>query len=151
MERLTGISKITGMAMPKKMMESCGEDGCRDVCNEYCDNGCKECPVQECMTMLSTYEDTGLTQEEIRDTVKLLEEVTAKYETSVKMHSITTKKLNEYKDAEEQGLLIKANNGNCDNCKCLADLGDCVIFGYGKDTIEMCKQACSSLKGSVSE
>lgn len=43
---------------------------------------------------LAEYEDTGLTPEEVRAAVRLLQHITAKYETSVKMHGITTELLN---------------------------------------------------------
>jgi hypothetical protein len=62
-----------------------------------------------------------------------------------------SRKIAEYQRLEEQGLLIRANNGDCEHCKLLADFGDCSVFGYGKDTREKCKHKGSLLKGSVSE
>lgn len=57
MKRLTGISEITDFYMPIKMQESCGESACKEVCEQYEGDGCKGCPVQECITRLAEYED----------------------------------------------------------------------------------------------
>jgi hypothetical protein len=51
--------------------------------------------------------NTEKSDEKLKETVKLLEEVTTRYERSVKMHAITTELLNEYKNLEEQGLLVR--------------------------------------------
>ena len=66
MQRLTDISSITGLPMPIKLMESCGEDGCLNICEEYCENDCKGCPVQECITKLHEYQESNLEPEEVK-------------------------------------------------------------------------------------
>lgn len=70
MEKLTDISLITGLAMPIKLMESCGEDSCSDACELHSDNNCIGCPVQECMTKLHSYQKTDLEPEEIEQLKK---------------------------------------------------------------------------------
>lgn len=57
MHRLTRNSLITDLPMPIKLQESCGEDACMEACEQYVDNNCNGCPVQECMSKLSEYED----------------------------------------------------------------------------------------------
>ncbi len=57
MNRLTRNSLITDLPMPIKLQESCGEDACMEACEQYVDNNCNECPIQECMSKLSRYED----------------------------------------------------------------------------------------------
>jgi hypothetical protein len=123
------------------------------------------CNLITAVNRLAEYEDTGYTPEEVKNLqarLKYQEALADAWESNAQSGLNLVHKYRElltgarevlkgYKDAEEQGLLIKANNGDCDNCKCLADLGDCVIFGYSKDTQEKCKQACSSLKGSGAE
>ncbi|WP_313413155.1 hypothetical protein [Sedimentibacter sp.] len=59
---------------------------------------CSGCTILKLYRKLAAYEDTGLEPEEIKETVELLKDVANKYETSVKMHSITTKLLNEHKE-----------------------------------------------------
>lgn len=95
MERLTRKSEITGLPMPIKLQESCGEDSCSDACEMYGDNGCIDCPIQKCMTRLAAYEDTGL---EPRDVL-----------TSDEMKKINIKlgEFIDYINLEEQGKLIK--------------------------------------------
>lgn len=86
MNRLTRNSLITDLPMPIKLQESCGEDACMDVCGQYADNSCIGCPVQECMSRLAAYEDTGLKPEHIDSIVG---------------------QLLGYLDAEQAGLLIE--------------------------------------------
>lgn len=78
MERLTEM--YGGMIVPRK---ACtfdrygGADDCKE-CTEICeDEGgvCRTCILQECLTRLWDYEDTGLTPEQIRE---LTERDTAK-------------------------------------------------------------------------
>ena len=57
MNRLTKNSLITDLPMPIKLQESCGEDACMEACEQYVDNNCNGCPVQECMSKLAIYED----------------------------------------------------------------------------------------------
>lgn len=70
MERLTEM--YGGMIVPRK---ACtfdrygGADDCKE-CTEICeDEGgvCRTCILQECLTRLWDYEDTGLTPEQIRE------------------------------------------------------------------------------------
>lgn len=70
MERLTDISLITGLAIPIKFMESCGEDGCADACEQYVDNGCVGCPLQECISELHNYQSSDLTPIEVEELKK---------------------------------------------------------------------------------
>ncbi len=63
-------------------------------CKRSCVNNGAWCKVAIKLRRLAAYEDTGLTPEEIRDSVKLLQRTATNYETSVKMHGITTQLLN---------------------------------------------------------
>ena len=78
MERLTEM--YGGMIVPRKACtfdREGGADDCKE-CTEICeDEGgvCRTCVLQECLTRLGDYEDTGLTPEQImelkeRDTAK---------------------------------------------------------------------------------
>lgn len=83
MERLTEM--YGGMIVPRK---ACtfdrygGADDCKE-CTEICeDEGgvCRTCILQECLTRLGDYEDTGLTPEQImvlkeRDTAMEINEI----------------------------------------------------------------------------
>lgn len=82
MERLTEM--YGGMIVPRKACtfdREGGADDCKE-CTEICeDEGgvCRTCILQECLTRLWDYEDTGLTPEQImelkeRDTAKSLME-----------------------------------------------------------------------------
>jgi hypothetical protein len=70
MEKLTGISEITGLPMPIKLAESCGEDSCGDICGDYCDKECVGCPIQECITELHKYQESDLSPEEVAELKK---------------------------------------------------------------------------------
>lgn len=85
MERLTEM--YGGMMVPRKACtfdREGGADDCKE-CTEICeDEGgvCRTCILQECLTRLGEYEDTGLTPEQIRelkerDTAVLLEDIVA--------------------------------------------------------------------------
>ena len=92
MERLTKISEITGLPMSIELIESCGESACRDVCDDYVENSCIDCPIQKCMSKLKEYQDTGLEPEEIKQAYDMYLEVYSK--------------VSEYADLMRQGLLI---------------------------------------------
>ena len=70
MERLTEM--YGGMMVPRKACtfdREGGADDCKE-CTEICeDEGgvCRTCILQECLTRLGEYEDTGLTPEQIRE------------------------------------------------------------------------------------
>ena len=70
MERLTEM--YGGMIVPRKACtfdRAGGADDCKE-CTEICeDEGgvCRTCILQECLTRLGEYEDTGLTPAEIRE------------------------------------------------------------------------------------
>ena len=70
MERLTVMHD--GMMVPRKACTFDREevaDDCKE-CTEICeDEGgvCRTCILQECLTRLGKYEDTGLTPEQIRE------------------------------------------------------------------------------------
>ena len=70
MERLTTMHG--GMMVPRKACtfdRDGGADDCKE-CTEICeDEGgvCHTCILQECLTRLGAYEDTGLTPEQIRE------------------------------------------------------------------------------------
>ena len=70
MERLTAM--YGGMIVPRKACtfdRAGGADDCKE-CTEICeDEGgvCRTCILQECLTRLGEYEDTGLTPEQIRE------------------------------------------------------------------------------------
>ena len=81
MERLTAM--YGGMMVPRKACtfdREGGADDCKE-CTEICEDAggvCRTCSLQECLTRLGEYEDTGLTTERIRelkerDTVKAAE------------------------------------------------------------------------------
>ncbi len=72
MERLTKLSEITGLSMPRAMMGSSDEDSCGEVCSLLEEDGksCEDCPVQKCMTKLADYEKIGLEPEEIIKVIK---------------------------------------------------------------------------------
>ena len=83
MERLTEM--YGGMIVPRKACtfdREGGADDCKE-CTEICeDEGgvCRTCVLQECLTRLWDYEDTGLTPEQIqelkeRDTARAPEEI----------------------------------------------------------------------------
>lgn len=87
MERLTTMHG--GMMVPRKACmfdRDGGADDCKE-CAEICeDEGgvCRTCILQECLTRLGAYEDTGLTPEQIRelkerDTAKAPKEVSEEY------------------------------------------------------------------------
>ena len=70
MERLTEM--YGGMMVPRKACTFDREEGADDCkeCTEICeDEGgvCRTCILQECLTRLGEYEDTGLTPEQIRE------------------------------------------------------------------------------------
>ena len=78
MERLTTMHG--GMMVPRKACtfdRDGGADDCKE-CTEICEDEeglCRTCILQECLTRLGAYEDTGLTPEQImelkeRDTEK---------------------------------------------------------------------------------
>lgn len=75
MERLT--SMYGGMKVPKKACtfdREGGADDCKE-CTEICEDAggvCRTCILQECLTRLSEYEDTGLTPEQIIGKVEAL-------------------------------------------------------------------------------
>ena len=70
MERLTEM--YGGMMVPRKACtfdREGGADDCKE-CTEICeDEGgvCRTCILQECLTRLGEYEDTGLTPEQIME------------------------------------------------------------------------------------
>ena len=70
MERLTTMHG--GMMVPRKACtfdRDGGADDCKE-CTEICeDEGgvCHTCILQDCLTRLGAYEDTGLTPEQIRE------------------------------------------------------------------------------------
>lgn len=70
MNRLTKLSEITGLPMPIELIESCGESACRDICDDYVENGCIDCPVQKCMSKLNEYQDIGIEPEQIKSFLK---------------------------------------------------------------------------------
>lgn len=83
MERVTEM--YGGMMVPRKACtfdREGGADDCKE-CTEICeDEGgvCRTCILQECLTRLGEYEDTGLTPEQIRelkerDTARAPEEI----------------------------------------------------------------------------
>ena len=47
-------------------VKGAGNLGCRQVCEEQEENGCKGCPIALAFDRLAAYEDTGLTPEEIQ-------------------------------------------------------------------------------------
>jgi hypothetical protein len=60
------------------------------------------------------------------------------------------KELNEYKKLDDAGLLVKANNGNCNGCRLLCgDCGSCEIFGYTKGIAERCKEKFAEVFGDT--
>ena len=73
MERLTEM--YGGMIVPRKACtfdREGGADDCKE-CTEICeDEGgvCRTCILQECLTRLWDYENTGLTPEQIRELVE---------------------------------------------------------------------------------
>lgn len=83
MERLTVI--CGGMMVPRKACtfdREGGADDCKE-CTEICeDEGgvCRTCILQECLTRLGEYEDTGLEPDEV---MELKERDTAKEPTKV--------------------------------------------------------------------
>lgn len=70
MERLTEM--YGGMMVPRKACtfdREGGADDCKE-CTEICEyegGVCRTCILQECLTRLGEYEDTGLTPEQIRE------------------------------------------------------------------------------------
>ena len=87
MERLTTMHG--GMMVPRKACtfdRDGGADDCKE-CTEICeDEGgvCHTCILQECLTRLGAYEDTGLTPEQIhelkeRDTERAPREICDEY------------------------------------------------------------------------
>lgn len=76
--RLTIKSEITDSPTLKALCESCGESGCSDVCEDYSENHCNGCPVQEAFERLSAYEDTGLSPEKI-EKLKQQKDIYKKY------------------------------------------------------------------------
>jgi rubredoxin len=69
-KRLTKISEITNSPTLKAMCESCGESGCNDFCEDFQDHNCIGCPVQSGFQMLSDYEDSGLSPEQVKDALE---------------------------------------------------------------------------------
>ncbi|MDF2891224.1 MAG: hypothetical protein K0R80_1591 [Clostridia bacterium] len=65
-QRLTTTSEITESATLIALCESCGEDGCDANCEEYQNNNCVGCPVQESFARLAAYEDSGFSPEQVR-------------------------------------------------------------------------------------
>lgn len=59
MNRLTTMSLITGKPILNALAESCGESACNECCEDYCEKECEGCPVQDGVTKLHQYEDTG--------------------------------------------------------------------------------------------
>lgn len=108
MKRLTAISEISDneLAMPIKMKESCGEDGCRDVCEDYYD--CVGCPVQECLTKLAAYENTNLEPEEIETLIELHFSKYDKCDTE-QLNSSDKQELNENNDSWLMDRFTKIN------------------------------------------
>ena len=47
-------------------VKGAGNLGCRQVCEEQEENGCKGCPIELAFDRLAAYEDTGFTPEEVR-------------------------------------------------------------------------------------
>ena len=47
-------------------VKGAGNLGCRQVCEEQEENGCKGCPIELAFDRLAAYEDTGLTPEEVQ-------------------------------------------------------------------------------------
>lgn len=74
MNRLTCKSEITGLPMVRALAESCGEDSCADACAEYGEKNCTGCPIEEAITRLAAYEDTGLTPEEVAELAEAKQE-----------------------------------------------------------------------------
>lgn len=64
MERLTYDFSIGG----NHCWQVKGADNleCREVCRIQGDKGCKDCPIAAAFDRLATYEDTGLTPEEVQ-------------------------------------------------------------------------------------
>ena len=47
-------------------VKGAGNLGCRQVCEEQEENGCKGCPIELAFDRLAAYEDTGLAPEEVQ-------------------------------------------------------------------------------------
>ena len=47
-------------------VKGAGDLGCRQVCEEQEENGCKGCPIELAFDRLAAYEDTGLAPEEVQ-------------------------------------------------------------------------------------
>lgn len=47
-------------------VKGAGNLGCRQVCEEQEENGCKGCPIELAFDRLAAYEDTGLTPAEVQ-------------------------------------------------------------------------------------
>lgn len=47
-------------------VKGAGNLGCRQVCEEQEENGCKGCPIELAFDRLAAYENTGLTPEEVQ-------------------------------------------------------------------------------------
>lgn len=47
-------------------VKGAGNVGCRQVCEEQEENGCKGCPIALAFDRLAAYEDTGLAPEEVQ-------------------------------------------------------------------------------------
>ncbi|MFQ6829943.1 MAG: DUF551 domain-containing protein [Acutalibacter sp.] len=47
-------------------VKGAGNLGCRQVCEEQEENGCKGCPIELAFDRLAAYEDTGFTPEEVQ-------------------------------------------------------------------------------------
>lgn len=136
MERLTVKSDLTGLPMPKALQESCSEDSCENVCEIYVESGCVDCPVQKCMTKLSAYEDTGFEPEDIISNTTVQFDIREegflnaintvfKQKLGVMLDDIPKiiSKYQEYKDLEEQDLLIKLPCKVGDTVYCINDTG----------------------------
>lgn len=95
---------------------------CQMASTEFCrgQTDCYTCPHgKKVFKSEAAYEDTGLEPSEVVDTVKLLQDVATKYETSVKINSINTGLLNKAQEeleayralgtVEELAALVKRN------------------------------------------
>jgi hypothetical protein len=60
LDRLTTMSLITGKPILKAFKESCGESACIESCEEFGENGCDGCPVQEAVSKLHAYEENSV-------------------------------------------------------------------------------------------
>ena len=109
MERLT--EKVFGFVQ----LKACGNDFCKETCAEHDEEkSCKNCHIQKAFEKLAEYEDleerlNGVSVKQVVDGfIKTVENQTnEEYEHGRILTNAEADKWNEYKQLEEQGLLMK--------------------------------------------